>query len=176
MFSSVRLIVIIVGLAALIVGGSLFYKYNPGSKPSPSVSPDQSTSKVNNQLNESTSSTQVPRAKTNLPSPPPVASGAALDKYVQEIQQVAVEADALEITNCTGKPASIRMKKGSKLTIKNSDSKEITIFLNTSNTYTVPASSSQTFTVQAGSALYSYICSQKDGVTLRGAGALEVIP
>lgn len=173
MFSSVKLIALVVGLAVLIVAGGFSYRYYQGRSQQPVVSNNQTiTSEVADQQDKANVSLN---ADAILPSPPAATSGALLDKYVQEVQQVAVEGDALEITNCAGKPSSIRMKKGSRLTIKNNDSKEITIMLNANNTYTVPAKSSQAFTITAGIALYSYICSQKDRITLRNAGSMEIV-
>lgn len=182
MFSSVKLIALVAGMAVLIVAGSLSYKYYQqrstpatGSSQTSLEAADQqdktnaSLNKKNPPLNRSSNANAV------LPSPPAATSGAVLDKYVQEVQQLAVEDDTLEITNCTGKPVSLRVKQGSKLTFKNNDSKEITVKLNAQDVYTVPAKTSQAFTIQAGMALYSYICSQKDGITLRNAGSMEVV-
>lgn len=180
MFSPAKLIVLVVVLAVLIVAGSLYYK-DYQKKSISSTGSNQTSSEVSDQQDKKSSSlnsvpiNRSPNPDAVLPSPPSATSGAVLDKYVREVKQVAVESGALEITNCTGRPTSVIVKQGSNLTIKNNDSKEITILLDANNTYTVPAKSSQAFTIKASFALYSYICSQKDGTTLRNAGALEVI-
>lgn len=88
-----------------------------------------------------------------LPSSP---SAQQVKTYLETVKNQAVTSDSVTFLNCKAQPTVIKLKVGSKLTLKNSDQKAIVANINFDNNFPVPGESSVTVTpkVVAGGSYY----------------------
>lgn len=136
--------------ALLIVGGIALIRnkfvlpklptsFTNNAYPSPQATP----------ADQSKESSKVPV----LPSSP---SAQQVKVYLETVKNQAVAADTVTFQNCKAQPTVIKLKVGSKLTLKNSDQKAIVANINFDNNFPVPGESSVTVTpkVVAGGSYY----------------------
>lgn len=154
MSRQVQVIVIILALILVIIGGLyLLKKYLP----TPVYTPITKTQSQPQALDK-TSSASAFTKPTDLLQVPSSASAQTLTNYMQGITQNAKETNTITFSNCQPDPMIAKVKLGSALTLKNSDSKDIKVLVNSSAQYSVPASSSTTVTPSLAMAVYPVRC------------------
>ncbi len=152
-FSSFKLIAIVVGLSILIVGGSYLYKQSLKS----------------NKLNQNNSEIKIPQSSTAttdkpstrsaqvLPALPASPSSEESQKYATQIDAMAQDADTLSLSQCKANPLVVKLKSGSKLTVRNTDPEGIVVYIGPESLSVAPGSS-QTIEPKLTPAQYSVAC------------------
>lgn len=161
-----RFLVIIVVLAVLIVGGAYLYKQ--------SLKPGGLKQNLQPGTTQNPNEPQPKHDQSGLPATPATTSGQPVTQFVQTVKEDAKETSDLTVTACKANPGVIKMKTGSKITIKNNDSKDITLSIAAGAVFTVPAGKVQSFDLKIEPAIYTYSCDQKDGTSVGKSGILYV--
>ena len=166
-FSALKLLGIVLGLSALIVGGTYLYKQSL-----------KSNDLKQNMLNGQTAQTQNKEAgngKSSLPAPLQGSpSEDKIDKYVEDVAAASVASGTLDMTNCKPNPEIIKVKTGDTLTIQNNGDKDITVLLTANIKWLVPAKKSTPAKIDTGGGVYPLSCQEQGGSLKYRVGTFTV--
>lgn len=164
-FASLKLIAIIAGLSILIVAGAYLYKQNSSKG---QTKQDQSSSVIQNNKGGANGKTSLPAPLQGSPS------AAQIDKYVEDVAAQSVASSTLDMTSCEPKPATIKVKEGDTITIKNDGDKNITVLLTAKIKYEVAAKSSTQAKIDTGGGIYPLSCQEQGGSLKYRVGTFTV--
>lgn len=135
--------------ALLIVGGIALIRNK-------FVLPKLPTSFTNNAYPSPEAQPNDQSSKSLVPVLPSSPSAQQVKLYLETVKNQAVTSDTVIFLNCKASPTVIKLKVGSKITLKNSDQKAIVANINFDNNFPVPGESSVTVTpkVVAGGSYY----------------------
>lgn len=157
---------VLVAVALLIVGGVALLR-------SKIISPINPINTTNNSYpSPNTTARQV--GNTNVPILQTSPSAQEVKQYLETVQKQAVEADTVSFLDCKAQPAVIKLKVGSKLTLKNSDNKAIVTNINFDNNFPVPASGSVSITPKLVEGTYYMSCQHQASDYVDKAVLIEV--
>jgi hypothetical protein len=151
-------ILIILVLAAVILGVNLYKQRNPAQ---PTSTPNPSTT------NQLLPDTLTEDERILLAPPPAEASQGAKDLHAATVAKLAKSAPYLEIKDCKPNPLVLEIKQGSDLEIRNNDGVKRRLIFDEENDAIIEPNDKTTIKVEFkyGSGDYGFVC---EGVGLTG--------
>lgn len=109
-----------------------------------------------------------------LKAPAPDAPPEEKQRYFALVNEMAKEAEFLDITDCMGSPVVFQIKEKAKFTVKNNDDVPRTVYVDKEHAYTVPAHGTKVIQADFGDGpqAYGYGCGTVKGL----AGLFLVTP
>lgn len=163
MESKSKVLVVILVIVALGLGYAIYAKkYAKTAVPSEQTG-NQNTQTNNNQQNTQTQPKELTAdEKIIFSNPGPNTSKEDLALFSSTIAKLAVPGDTVTVNNCTATPQVLKMKYGSKFTVKNAGTAEIHFGFGTDRTLIAPGASAQlTANYKNGAGIYGFGCDDK---------------